>query len=307
MSKRRKNITRKDFIKKSSIGIIGAGMIGRGPVSFMRSNNSLAVSQIGQTGIETTKLGIGATRTQEPSIIRAAIEGGIRFLDTGRTYANGKNEEMIGDVLKDFRKEITIQSKVRLSKGQIQGKLKNESRENIVSRIFNKSLEESLVALQTDYIDIMLFHGAEEVSLLFDEAVLKAFESAKTSGKIRACGFSCHANMTDLVGHNIKNPFYDTVMVAFNHNGGYIHANSGRKSEWNQEALVNELKKAATAGTGIVAMKTCSGGAHSLEPGREASIPQAVRWVLNQNFIHAAVPAMASFSQVESHLKENMI
>ena len=225
-------------------------MIGGGPVSFMRSKTSLAVSQIGKTGIETTKLGMGATRTQEPNIIKVAIEGGIRFLDTGRSYANGKNEEMIGDVLKDLRKEITIQSKVKLSKGQIQGKLKNESRENIVSRIFNKSLEESLVALQTDYIDIMLFHGAEEISLLFDEAVLKAFESAKTSGKIRACGFSCHANMADLVEHNIKNPFYDTVMVAFNHNGGYIHSNGGRKYDWDQVALVNELKIAAAAGTG---------------------------------------------------------
>ena len=41
-----------------------------------------------------------------------------------------------------------------------------------------ESLEESLKALQTDYIDIMLFHGADDTSILFHEAVIRAFHDS---------------------------------------------------------------------------------------------------------------------------------
>ena len=305
MEKKSKSMTRKDFIRKSSMGIIGTGLLATGRMDLLKSEARLVHTVIGKTGIETTKLGIGATRTQEPNIIRAAIDGGIRFLDTGRSYARGKNEEMIGQVIKDFRKEITLQSKQRISEEAIQGKIQNESRENIVSNQFNKSLEESLRALQTDYIDIMLLHGASETTLLYDEALLYAFEKAKKEGKIRAGGFSTHSNQAILVAHNNAHPFYDVIMVAFNHSGGYVHSRYGYKSEWDQDALVKELKNAAAAGTGIVAMKTCSGGNYSLEPEREGSLPQAVKWVLMQDYIHTAVPAMDSYSQVEAHIMEN--
>ena len=129
--------------------------------------------------------------------------------------------------------------------------------------------------------------------------------TAKKAGKIRAGGFSTHSNQAILVAHNTANPFYDVIMVAFNHRGGYVHANSGRKYDWDQTPLVKELKAAASAGTGIVAMKTCSGGTLSMDPDRLASLPQAVKWVLMQDYVHTAVPAMASFSQVESHIQEN--
>ena len=245
MVKKGKSITRKDFIRKSSIGIIGTGMMAGSPINLLNERAKLASTFIGKTGIETTKLGIGATRTQEPNIIKAAIDGGIRFMDTGRSYANGRNEEMIGEVIKDFRKDITIQSKARISEEEIQAKTPNETREQIVSNILDKSIEESLLALQTDYIDIMLLHGAEETTLLYDEAVLKAFEKAKKAGKIRACGFSTHTNQATLVAHNNAHPFYDVIMVAFNHRGGYVHSNSGRKYDWDQASLVKELITAA--------------------------------------------------------------
>jgi aryl-alcohol dehydrogenase-like predicted oxidoreductase len=305
MRNKGKSITRKDFIKKSSIGIIGTGMMATGPINLLNTKVKLSYTAIGKTGIETTKLGIGATRTQESNIIKAAIDGGIRFLDTGRTYANGKNEEMIGEVIKDIRKEVTLQSKLKINEEEIQNKIQNESREHVISNIFNKSIEESLLALQTDYIDIMLLHGARETTLLYDEAFLKVFEKAIKSGKIRASGFSTHSNQATLVAHNNAHPFYDVIMVAFNHSGGYNHSRSGRKYDWDQANLVKELKTAAASGTGIVAMKTCSGGAYSMDPDREASLPQAVKWILMQSYVHTAVPAMASFSQVESHINEN--
>ena len=128
------------------MGILGAGMMAGNPIRFTDSGTRLATTILGKTGIETTRLGIGATRTQEPNIIRAAMDGGIRFLDTGRTYANGRNEEMIGEVIRDFRKEITIQSKVRISAELTEGKKNNETREKIIGDFVDKAIDESLHA-----------------------------------------------------------------------------------------------------------------------------------------------------------------
>ena len=307
MEQHPKSITRKDFIRESSMGLIGTGVLAGSPIRFMDSSPGLITTTLGKTGIETTRLGIGTTRTQEPNVIRAAMSGGIRFLDTGRTYANGRNEEMIGEVIRDFRKEVTIQSKVRISEELVEGITRSETRERIIGNFLSKAIDESLQALQTDYIDIYLVHDVTETTMLYDEAVLKAFDRAKKEGKIRAGGFSTHSNMAELVAHNNANPHYDVIMVAFNHRGGYVHSETGRKYDWNQAALVKELKVAVSRGTGIVTMKTCSGGSYSMGPEREASLSQAVRWVLMQDYVHTAVPAMANFFQVESHIRENMV
>lgn len=307
MKQQGKNITRKEFIRTSSIGVIGAGVISSGSFSLLNSKSRLVTNQIGNTGIESTRLGMGATRTQEPGVIKAAIDGGIRFLDTGRSYARGKNEEMIGEVIKDFRKEITIQSKAKFNEDEIREKLRNESRKHVVSRIFNKSLEESLAALQTDYIDIMLYHGAQEIEPLYDEAVAGALEKAKKEGKIRAMGFSAHLNQANLVALNNKEKIFDVMMLAFNHRGGYVHSTNGRKYDWEQDALIKELKIAAAAGTGIIAMKTCSGGPCAMDADREPSLPQAVRWIITQDYIHSTAPAMANYTEVEEHISENLV
>jgi hypothetical protein len=49
-------------------------------------------------------------------------------------------------------------------------------------------------------------------------------------------------------------------------------------------------------------MKTCSGGPYSPSAGTVPDFRQAVKWVLDHNFISAAAIAMASFEQVDEHL-----
>jgi hypothetical protein len=49
-------------------------------------------------------------------------------------------------------------------------------------------------------------------------------------------------------------------------------------------------------------MKTCSGGQYSPSTGTVPGFMQAVRWVLDKEFISAAAIAMATFEQVDEHL-----
>jgi len=171
----------------------------------------------------------------------------------------------------------------------------------VITGKFRKSLDESLEALHTDYIDILLLHNITEPGLVFHEVVTGLFAEAKKQGKIRACGFSTHNNQAELLRRNTRTGSYDVVMLAFNPHGGYVHANSAREDSWDQEELIGALKAASAAGTGIIAMKTCSGGPFACEPGGQATIPGAVRWVLERKYVHAAAVAMANFKEIDEH------
>jgi hypothetical protein len=302
MTDKNKKLTRKEFIQRTSRAIIGAGLIGRAQSDNLPVKSNLEKCSLGKTGISMTKLGFGAPRTQEASLIKYAIDNGITFIDTGRGYANGKNEELVGSVIKGMRKDLVVQSKFRLSFPD--GGTNHNSRKinDGLRETFWKSLHESLTALMTDYIDILLFHGAEDENLLFHETVLELFRKAKEQGKVRASGFSAHVNQADLIKKAIEVPSYDAAMIAFNHSGGYEHSRSSRRGSWDQEELIKVLKIATGKGIGIIAMKTCSGGHFSPDDNTSPSFPHALKWVLDQEYIHAAAVAMANFTEVNEHL-----
>jgi predicted aldo/keto reductase-like oxidoreductase len=298
-------LSRKEFIKRSSLGILGVGLIAGNPGTIFtgshRTARRLTESELGNTGIKLTKLGVGAPRIQEASVLKYALDQGIRFIDTGRTYAKGNNEIMIGGVIKGNRQEFVIQSKLKINPDIPREKLQSESTSTFIHNMFFKSLEESLTALQTDYIDIMLFHDGSTSEWLYHEAVLDSFSRAKQEGKILACGFSAHINQVELTHNHNNDPFYDVMMLAFNPHGGYIKPGV-RDYSWDQQALITELTKAADAGTGIIAMKTCLGGPYTPDERTEASFPLAVKWILDQPYIHGAAVAMANFKQLDDHL-----
>lgn len=303
MSRKHKQITRKEFIQHTSRAIIGTGIIVSTPLKHLVPPGSLDKCKLGKTGITITKLGFGASRTQQSSLLKYALDNGITFIDTGRSYANGKNEEMVGNVIKGMRSRVVIQSKVRLGFRDNTYKSGSKAESDALREMFLKSLHDSLKALQTDYIDILLFHGAEEENILLHDTVLEQFNKAKKEGKIRAAGFSTHNNQANLIRKAIEIPSYDVIMPAFNHSGGYIHSKSSRQGSWNQEQLTAQFKVAVEKGIGIIAMKTCSGGPYAPDNNTKPSLPGAVKWVLKQEYIHAAAVAMANFTEVDEHVR----
>ncbi|HKL38362.1 MAG TPA: aldo/keto reductase [Bacteroidales bacterium] len=250
---------------------------------------------LGNTGMEVTPLGFGASRTQEPAVLKAALDQGINFLDTGRSYANGQNEAMIGKTLKGIRQQYIIQSKLKIDWN------KGKATPAELRKQMESSLEKSLKALQTDYIDIMLLHGIREKEILQNETIRRVFTEMKQRGAIRACGFSSHINHLDVLREANNDHFFDVAMVPFNPFGGFKHSQSGWTTSWNQKGLIKEMKKARTNGTGIIAMKTCSGGTHPSRPQEKPSYSGAVKWVLSHDFVDTSAVAMASFQQIREH------
>jgi len=106
----------------------------------------------------------------------------------------------------------------------------------------------------------------QEEDLLFHPEVMKFFDGMKSSGVIKAHGFSTHNDLINLHERNNKELFYDVIMVPFNHKGSFVHSVNGRYSEWDQDRLISALTEAGNKGIGVVAMKTCSGGKYSPSP-----------------------------------------
>lgn len=306
MARDNRTMSRKDFIKKSSAALVGVGLAARRPeagLAAVPEAGSFSLRPLGRTGIKVSPIGFGASRTMEPGLVRAALEGGVNFLDTGRSYFNGRNEEMLGEVISGMRRELVIQSKLRLRVSSEDAEDLTSEETGIMTRAMTESLETSLRALRTDTIDIMLIHGAVSPALVHHESVKDFFMAAKKAGKIRAHGFSSHENQLALARAAVEENFFDVIMIPYNHKGSYIHSNSGRYSEWDQPALDIVLERAGTAGIGIVAMKTCSGGPFSPEKGGEPTFEHALRWILRGNRIDSLAVAMANFEQIEENLR----
>ncbi len=298
-------LTRKEFLKKSSAAVLGLGILGFGSTKANAIGNPQAARDfrvLGRTKIKVSPLGFGASRTMEPALVQAALDAGINFLDSGRSYFRGQNEVMVGKVISGLRKEVVIQSKLRV---RFQGEEGPSSQKNVKEALANmtSSLEASLKAYGTDYIDIMLIHGASSVEVAYHEAVLEFFASLKKKGIIRAHGFSSHTNQIEMLAAANQNPFYDVIMVPYNHKGSYIHSSSGNFNEWDQPALEIEMEKAKKNNIGLIAMKTCSGGPYAPENDAKPSFDKALRWILDQDKVHTLAVAMGNFQQIEENLQ----
>jgi aryl-alcohol dehydrogenase-like predicted oxidoreductase len=294
----KKIITRKKFILSTLSGITGIRKIS----NSLKSTTAPTLRTIGRTGICVTPICFGAPRTTEESLLRYALDKGINFIDTGRAYGNGNNERLVGKAVEGKRKNIIIQSKIRLESEELPSKGKGKKGTEEIRNVLQSKLEASLEALGTDYIDILLIHDAIEENLLFHSETLRFFSDSKKSGSVRACGFSTHNDTMNLHIRNNSEGFYDIIMVPFNHKGSFVHSVTGRYSKWDQGKLISIFEEANAKGIGVIVMKTCSGGKYSPSPDITPGYPEAVKWVLQKRYISAAAIAMASFEEVDEHL-----
>lgn len=295
-----KTISRKRFISSAVAGLAGISLIP--PVRSETTENPVR-RPVGKTGIMVTPVCFGASRTNDESLIRYAIDKGFNLIDTGRSYANGNNERLVGKAISGTRKDVVIQSKLRLDPNELPSEGKGRKGADEIKSALNSKLEASLKALGSDYIDILLYHDATQENLLFHNEVMKFFDGLKTSGVIKAHGFSAHNDLMNLHERNNKEGFYDVIMVPFNFKGSFVHSVSGRYSEWDQDRLITALTEAGKKGIGIIAMKTCSGGKYSPSPDVVPGFAEAVRWVIQKSFVSSAAVAMANFEQVNDHIQ----
>ena len=126
--------------------------------------------------------GLRAETEESIRIIRHGIDLGINYIDTAWPYHLGDSERIVGQALQDgYRERVHLVTKLFMP-------LVRETDD------FDRYLNAQLEKLQTEYLDIYLFHamnagGLEKVKRL---GLIEKMEEAKRQGRIRHIGFSFH-------------------------------------------------------------------------------------------------------------------
>jgi aryl-alcohol dehydrogenase-like predicted oxidoreductase len=125
----------------------------------------------------------GADRAESARIFDAYLEAGGRFFDTANTYAEGRSEEILGELVKDRRDEFVIGTKFTAITRSGDPNAWGNSRKNL-----RHSLHASLRRLQTDYVDILWVHAWDRLTPL--EELMRALDDEVRKGTVLYIGVS---------------------------------------------------------------------------------------------------------------------
>lgn len=151
--------------------------------------------QIGNSSLSASILGLGALhfgvffdQTKTTQIIHQALNLGINFIDTAPLYGNGLSESFVGNAIRGSRDKVILSTKVGLipaygSDGNFGVTVTPLTDTNI-----RASLNKSLSALQTDYIDLLQVHAFDKNTPV--EETFQTLASLVDEGKIRYFGCS---------------------------------------------------------------------------------------------------------------------
>ena len=152
--------------------------------------------KLGTNGLEVSALGLGcmgmsfgygpAKDKQEMiPVIRKAVELGVTFFDTAEVYGPFLNEELVGEALAPFRKQVTIATKFGFRLDPNTGKQAGlDSRPEHIREV----AEASLQRLKIDAIDLLYQHRVDpEVPI---EDVAGTVKDLIREGKVKHFGLS---------------------------------------------------------------------------------------------------------------------
>jgi aryl-alcohol dehydrogenase-like predicted oxidoreductase len=151
---------------------------------------------LGKSKLEVSALGLGCMGMSSGygpagekqamiSVIHSAVESGVTFFDTAEIYGPYKNEELVGEALAPFRKQVVIATKFGFRIGP-----NGERMDGLDSRPahIKEVAEASLKRLKTDVIDLFYQHRVDpDVPI---EDVAGAVKELIQAGKVKHFGLS---------------------------------------------------------------------------------------------------------------------
>ena len=148
--------------------------------------------KLGKSNLEVSAIGLGcmgmsfgygpaADKQDMISLIRAAVERGVTFFDTAEVYGPFTNEELVGEALAPFRKQVVIATKFGFDLAAFPGL---DSRPEHIKQV----AEASLKRLKIDAIDLFYQHRVDPNVPIED--VAGAVKDLIREGKVKHFGLS---------------------------------------------------------------------------------------------------------------------
>jgi predicted aldo/keto reductase-like oxidoreductase len=311
MTKDRKELNRREFIKRGAQLAAGAATLGAaisdGSVSENKQiplTDAIPTRAFGRTGLELPVLAMGGSGIvkvwgsklsfeDNVALIRYAYEKGVRYFDTAGNYM--ESEPIMGQGLKGIRDKVYLATKV----------------ETTDPRQVRRAVESSLKKLQTDYLDCIQIHGTpgiEQMSVKRAMEIHAELIKLRDEGITRFIGFTAH-HYFDKAYKLISTGGFDQCMLAY----GYFRKGMTRILDQTMLELREMcLSKAHELGMGIVSMKVmgwvlgrqAKTYVPEFDPKGLRQLPaSAVRWVRNDNRIHLLCIGMSEKSDVDQNVQ----
>ncbi len=157
--------------------------------------------KLGNSGLEVSALGLGCMgmsfsygppkdKQEMTYLLRAAVERGITFFDTAEVYGPFLNEELVGEALAPFRKQVVIATKFGfdLSPDFDPRGMKGLPGLNSRPEHIKQAAEGSLKRLKMDVIDLLYQHRVDPNVPIED--VAGAVKDLIQAGKVKHFGLS---------------------------------------------------------------------------------------------------------------------
>ena len=165
--------------------------------------------KLGNQGLEVSAIGLGcmgmsfglgpaADKKEMITLIRKAFEKGVTFFDTAEVYGPFTNEELVGEALEPFKKQVVIATKFGW-KPNAEGRWSElDSRPEHIKKV----AEESLRRLRIDAIDLFYQHRVDlDVPI---EDVAGAVKDLIREGKVKYFGLSEAGVKTIRKAHSVQ-------------------------------------------------------------------------------------------------------
>jgi len=292
---------RRSFISASVAGLAGVGalgatgagrkLFGQPQTQAQKSSSAKAfiTRKLGKTGLVLPVVSMGVMNSDNPDLVRAALDGGLVHLDTAHGYQRGTNEGMIGKVVAGRpRDSYVIATKVQgVPRDRQTGLFSPETKAETFLQMFDTSLQR----LGLPYVDILYLHNIMKRESVLFEPLLEALQKVKKEGKARFIGVSTHGGMTEVIRAVLEAKVHDVVLTSYNFKMA------------NLKELDAAIADAVKAGVGIVAMKTMAGRFRDEEGQQPINVKAALKWALNNPNITTAIPGMTTFDQLAADIE----
>jgi predicted aldo/keto reductase-like oxidoreductase len=293
-----KTISRRGFLGRSVVSVVGAGIGIAGAAEVLGSPSPDAPQEdkttaadkprvkeyrkLGKTGWKVSDVAFGNAGMTDPALLEYAIERGINYVDTARQYYD--MEMVIGKIFPEKRDKLFVTTKLE----------PELITADVTEEAVTKGIEESLERLNTDYVDCCLIHSVGDPNLgdltrIQNDNIYNAFRKAKEAGKIRYWGASSHGpKMIEDFTWLVDNTDVEMIMPGMN---------------YMTKGLEPVLAKARKKDVAVVAMKSLSAArkidySAYMQEGR--TIRQAlVKWMLAQPNIDTISLTMRTFDDVD--------
>jgi len=238
--------------------------------------------RLGQTELEVSALGFGCgavggllikgDRKEMLRVVARAVELGITYFDTARSYGDGRSEASLGRVMEELKPPVLVGTKVQLAGADL----------DAIEPAIIASAEGSLKRLRREQIDLFQLHNFLALQRKPDRAWLgiddlapavQAFEKLQRQGKIRFWGIN-GLGETEALHQAVSSVPAASIQCCFN----LLNPSAGVPAPdgFPYQDYRQLIDAAAANHIGVIAIRALAGGALSGSAARHANAATSV-------------------------------